>query len=349
MYPRGRAQGPEIGRFFGNTRGVASLICQKMRSLVATSILLGLGLSGLGCAHGRADEADTPAADMDAQMARLRHENADLEDQVRNLEERLRYFERSGDAEVAGPVGGSAGRGLPVVKLEPGADEIPEPTHMREAVTLSPLPHSSPYAALEAEEEEDAQSVSPYAQWDAEPEPQAAPAPVAVTSTSGDGVRSYRLVGSRLVDLTKKRRPPAPPKRSSGRSRRASKKERSGIVAQYEAAMAVYKDGRYADAEGAFDSFVRTYPSHDYADNALYWKGEAAYDQEHYADALAAFTEVVERYGGGNKAPDALLKIGLCYGKIGDAANAKDVLTQLIAAYPEARATQIAHSKLAEL
>jgi TolA-binding protein len=81
----------------------------------------------------------------------------------------------------------------------------------------------------------------------------------------------------------------------------------------------------------------------------LYWKGEAAYDQHHYADALASFTEVVERYGGGNKAPDALLKIGLCYDKLGDLANARDVLTQLVAAYPSERASDIARVRISEL
>jgi TolA-binding protein len=58
---------------------------------------------------------------------------------------------------------------------------------------------------------------------------------------------------------------------------------------------------------------------------------------------------VVERYGGGNKAPDALLKIGLCYGRLGDLANARDVLEQLIAAYPSAHASGIARDKLSEL
>ena len=97
------------------------------------------------------------------------------------------------------------------------------------------------------------------------------------------------------------------------------------------------------------EAIAREHPRHDYADNALYWKGEAAYDQRNFSGALAAFTAVVERYGGGNKAPDALLKIGLCYHNLGDAANARDVLTELIAAYPGARASDIARVKLAEL
>ena len=154
--------------------------------------------------------------------------------------------------------------------------------------------------------------------------------------------RTYRLVGAHLVEQTKTKGPVGP-----DRPQRDAKGR--GIVAEYEAAMAIYKSGDFVQAEQAFEAFARRHPDHDYADNALYWKGEAAYDQQHYADALAAFTEVVERYGGGNKAPDALLKIGLCYETVGDLANATDVLTQLVAAYPGARASDIARARLAEI
>jgi tol-pal system protein YbgF len=154
--------------------------------------------------------------------------------------------------------------------------------------------------------------------------------------------RSYRLVGSELVQHTKTHgpiRPDRPDRRGKGRA----------IVGEYDQAMAVYKSGRLADAERAFAAFAERYPQHDYADNAIYWKGEAAYDQGRYSDALAAFTDVIERYGGGNKAPDALLKIGLCYERLGDAANARDVLAELIAAYPRARASDVARVRLAEI
>ena len=128
-----------------------------------------------------------------------------------------------------------------------------------------------------------------------------------------------------------------------------SRRGRRKVIARYDDAMARLKSGDPAGAELEFEAIAREHPRHDYADNALYWKGEAAYDQRNFSGALAAFTAVVERYGGGNKAPDALLKIGLCYHNLGDAANARDVLTELIAAYPGARASDIARVKLAEL
>jgi tol-pal system protein YbgF len=144
-----------------------------------------------------------------------------------------------------------------------------------------------------------------------------------------------------LVELTKTVRPPEPPKhRAKGGDK---------VVAAYEAAMEMLRSGHNREAFDAFDGIARRHPRHDYADNALYWKGEAAYDDERWRDALEAFTAVVERYGGGNKAPDALLKIGLCYHRIGDGAAAVDVLGELVLAYPRASASDIARVKLAEI
>jgi len=173
-------------------------------------------------------------------------------------------------------------------------------------------------------------------------DPQATGEVDSLGSSDSSWGHQYRLVGSRLVQLTKTKGPSGPdrpPKDSQGRN----------IRARYEDAMALYRRGDIVAAEAAFGALADGFPKSDYADNALYWKGESAYDQGHYADALAAFTGVVERYGGGNKAPDALLKIGLCYDKLGDTDNARDVLGQLIAAYPEASASDIARIRIAEL
>jgi tol-pal system protein YbgF len=325
-------------------------VSARARAPRGVALLLGVALSGLaaGCAHA---QSVTPTSDEEErELAQLRRENAALRARVQNLEERMHMLER---VDARGPADGYASYGsvnadveghdldpwadpeldgprqLPVVKLTPSGRSIerggspePAPHQRRGSVTLSAIPHGAASAG-----EVDARG------WaDDDPYDDHAPA-----GDQGEPA-SYRLVGSKLVQATKRKQ-----------SVSTSRDRDSGVLKDYKAAMALYEDGRYAEAEKAFAAIVRTHPNHEYADNALYWQGEAAYDQAHYADALAAFTTVVERYGGGNKAPDALLKIGLCYGRLGDAANARDVLTQLIAAYPRTNASKIAKRKLADL
>jgi tol-pal system protein YbgF len=267
-----------------------------------------------GCAHVPESVPADPAGD--PAIARLRQENNTLKRRVQMLEDRVLMLE-GGPSEVTL----RSERPTRASSDTPRAQVASPATRVRRSVSLDPLPNSG----------EPDPSISDG--WEADH---------VWSDDAPETSRSYRLVGAHLVEQTKTNRPMRPdrPQRDGpGRE----------IVAQYEAAMAIYRSGDFVQAEEAFGAFARAHPNHDYADNALYWKGEAAYDQQHYADALAAFTEVVERYGGGNKAPDALLKIGLCYEKVGDLANARDVLTELVAAYPRARASDIARARLVEI
>lgn len=300
------------------------------------------------CAHRSAQEGESSSIPDDA-AARQARENAALRRRIEMLEDRVLYLEQGGgatksDGDEVSSYSLPDGRVLPIVKLDaPGSAEPP-----REVARPAPAPEPEPPRSRARPRSRGttlarAPEPSPDLEaggWDVPEEPRRLD-PGATPASSGGEPKSYRLVGARLVELTQAGGPKAPDRAPQGKKAR-------GVVAEYEAAMAVYQAGALGDAEAAFDAFARAHPRHDYADNALYWKGEAAYDQAHYADALAAFTEVVERYGGGNKAADALLKIGLCYRELGDADNARDVLTQLIDAYPGERASDIARVKLAE-
>lgn len=293
------------------------------------------------------------ALDDQAEVSQLRRENERLVRKVRQLEERIRLAsgppeakpERAADriARRSNP-GTGVPYDLPVVKVKREGDG---PVRTTSVTSLGKVPNTG----IDLDEDSHRPQAPVYASNESEFGAADAVMPAHDESAAVDAdVQSFRLVGSSLVKATKsppkqKQRAIPAPSSSKKRSRRSNK---DSVLGEYEAAMAVYRGGQFREAELAFDGIVRNSPSHEYADNALYWKGEASYDQAHFSDALASFTEVVERYGGGNKAPDALLKIGLCYGKLGDQANAHDVLSQLIAAYPRARATKIAKGRLAD-
>jgi tol-pal system protein YbgF len=292
----------------------------------------------VGCAHTGAGGRGKPSPEaLDPAVAALRRENVSLRRKVATLEDRVVRLERS--QSLAGDDGPMpTDRDLPIVRLEPPSapvehaddDSPPPPKRVKRGAvsrTLGTLPNSGGAGDGYPDDEPGAAAHS-----DA----------IASDGPRTDPSKSYRLVGNRLVELTKANAPKRP-------DRPARDTKGTAQLTEYEAAMALYKAGELAGAERAFELFARAHPKHDYADNALYWKGEAAYDQSDWKGALVAFTEVVERYGGGNKAPDALLKIGLCYGKLGDAANARDVLAELVAAYPDARASDIARVRLSEL
>lgn len=274
-----------------------------------------------GCAGSAAAPQATSVPTAEDPLTQLRRDNAALRRRMAMLEDRVLYLEGRGGGS-SGSIAAEAragehtlpdGRSLPVVRLAPPAP--------RSAPARSSAPARDPEPAAAPEDDDE----SGY-----------------IPAATSEAAHSYRLEGTRLVELTVQAGPAAP-----DRPDRSAKGQ--AIIDEYEAAMATYKSGETHRAESAFAEFAKRHPAHDYADNALYWQGEAAYDQHHFSDALAAFTEVVERYGGGNKAPDALLKIGLCYRQLGDIPNARDVLGELVTAYPAERASDIARVKLSEL
>ena len=123
--------------------------------------------------------------------------------------------------------------------------------------------------------------------------------------------------------------------------------DRGGDAASdYRAAVALVKAGKQDDAVAALRAFVRTYPRHDYADNAQYWLGEAFYAQKDYAHALTEFRAVIEVYPRGNKVPDALLKVGYCYLAMGQGEKARAVLEQVVTLYPKSEPALLAAKRL---
>jgi tol-pal system protein YbgF len=248
------------------------------------------------------------------------------------LEDRMLRVERETfEGGVASPKPRTAAREVPAYEVRP------ETAAAGPTASDAAEPEDSGYTLGEVQPAE----YQDAALWE-DPSGLAAGAGVAADDAPSSHGGQYRLVGDELVQMTRPDQPKAADKPTRGRKARTAK-------AQYDAAMSLLREGQHDAAAAAFADFVATHPRSDLADNAMYWKGEAYYDQQHYADALATFTAVIEQYAGGNKAPDALLKVGLCYGKLGDSDNARDVLTRLIEAYPGASASDVARVKLAEL
>jgi tol-pal system protein YbgF len=102
---------------------------------------------------------------------------------------------------------------------------------------------------------------------------------------------------------------------------------------RYERAMRLYNQHNYREALTAFASLLATDDKNSLADNAQYWVGECYYGMGNYNQAVAEFQKVLS-FTRSNKSDAALLKLGLCYIRLGDRLQARSELEQLIANYP---------------
>lgn len=137
-------------------------------------------------------------------------------------------------------------------------------------------------------------------------------------------------------------------KKSAPKKKSTSKKV-SGAQALYNAALNDYYAEKFEQARSAFDRFIDKYPKSELVPNAYYWKGETYYSEKNYAQAILTFKEITGRYGKHSKAPDALLKIGMSYDKVGDSDNAIFYLRALIEDFPSSHAAKLGRQELSRL
>lgn len=114
----------------------------------------------------------------------------------------------------------------------------------------------------------------------------------------------------------------------------------------YEAALNQFKAGKYKEAAGAFDAFVKNHPDSDLAPSAQYWLGNAYYGQRDCKKAIEAQKQVVARWGSHPKAADAMLNMATCQQELGDGKGARQTLEMLVGKYPESPAAATAGQRL---
>ena len=102
-------------------------------------------------------------------------------------------------------------------------------------------------------------------------------------------------------------------------------------------------------ARQGFQQFLQQFPASADADNAQFWMGEIYYQEKWYEKAILEYQKVIEKYPKGNKTPAALLKQGLAFNNLGDKANSRLVLQELIHKFPKTPEADIGKKNLKEL
>jgi tol-pal system protein YbgF len=116
--------------------------------------------------------------------------------------------------------------------------------------------------------------------------------------------------------------------------------------AQYDKALAILREGRYAEAAAAFNRFLADHPGSSYADNASYWLGETYYVTRDFDQAMATFSKLVEFHPQSPKVPDTRLKIGFIHYENKDWSAARQELGVVVNDYPGTTAARLANDRL---
>ncbi|MFN7855458.1 MAG: tol-pal system protein YbgF [Acidovorax sp.] len=117
----------------------------------------------------------------------------------------------------------------------------------------------------------------------------------------------------------------------------------------YEAALAVFRSGKFADATTAFAGFIRQYPRSGFVPSARFWLGNSQYATREYKEAIGNFQRMLSDAPAHARAPEAALSIANCQIELKDTRAARKTLEDLVRLYPQSEAALAAKERLLRL
>src|SRR5947199_831532 len=116
----------------------------------------------------------------------------------------------------------------------------------------------------------------------------------------------------------------------------------------YDLSLLQFRRGSLATARIGFREFLRVFPTHEHAADALFYVGET-WAGENTDSAAAVYQQVVKTYPNSSRAPAALYKLGLLAEQRSDKAASRTYYARVIAGYPRSDEANLARDKLQRL
>ena len=118
---------------------------------------------------------------------------------------------------------------------------------------------------------------------------------------------------------------------------------------EFDTALAVFRTGDFAAAQGSMLNFLRRYPTSGYAASSLFWIGNAQYATKDYKESVANFRKLLSIAPQHTRASEAMLAISNCLIELKDTKGARKAMEDLISTHPNSDAAQTAKDRLARL
>jgi len=117
-------------------------------------------------------------------------------------------------------------------------------------------------------------------------------------------------------------------------------------TAAYQEAKDQLDNNQYTAAIASFEDFLTRYPDGAFADNALYWQGEAMYAGRSFEDAIINFSVLIESFPESSKVADARLKIAFAHYEQERYADARNQLQRVVSIHAGRSAAELAQRRL---
>jgi tol-pal system protein YbgF len=114
----------------------------------------------------------------------------------------------------------------------------------------------------------------------------------------------------------------------------------------YETAYSDYTAGQWSLAVSGFETYLKTFPKSDLADDAQYYIGEALAGDSKFREAAAAYERVISDYPQSDILPEAYYKVGSTYERLAQPDRARTAYEYAVKHYGETQAGMLSKQRL---
>jgi tol-pal system protein YbgF len=117
----------------------------------------------------------------------------------------------------------------------------------------------------------------------------------------------------------------------------------------FDTAWSDFTAGQWTLCIEGFNTYLKSFPRSDAADDAQYYIGECQYNDNKFAAAMDSYGRVISNYPKGDKIPDAYYKRGVAFDRLGQPDRAKESFESLMKNYPDSDMARLAKQQLDRL
>ena len=114
----------------------------------------------------------------------------------------------------------------------------------------------------------------------------------------------------------------------------------------FDMAYADYTAGQWSLAVNGFETYLKTYPKSEFADDAQYYIGESYSGDSKFKEAVAAYERVIRDYPRSDILPEAWYKVGITYERLSQPDRAREAFDHAVKTFPETDAGRLAKQRL---
>ena len=117
----------------------------------------------------------------------------------------------------------------------------------------------------------------------------------------------------------------------------------------YDTAWTDYTAGQWTLCIEGFNTYLRSFPRSEAADDAQFYIGECHFADGKYTEAMDAYNRVVTGYPRADKVPDAYYKRGMTFERLGQLDRARESWETLLKTFPDAEVARLGKQNLDRL